>query len=52
VDQTVRRYEPSGRMTGVARIPLSERYTYVAQSLALGPDGEVYALITKPIGLK
>lgn len=48
VDQVVRLYDPSGVLLGSARVPLSERYTYVQHSLAVGPDGAVYALLTRP----
>lgn len=48
VDQKVYRYNPSGNLVGMARIPLALQYTYVAHGIAVGPDGEVYALITRP----
>lgn len=48
VDLTVRRYNDSGEWLGTARFPLSSQFTYVSQGLALGSNGEVYALITRP----
>lgn len=48
VDQTVRHYDAAGELLGLARVPLAEQYTYVARGLAVGPDGAVYALITRP----
>jgi len=48
VDQTVRHYNVAGELLGLARVPLAEHYTYVAQGLAVGPDGAVYALVTRP----
>jgi len=48
VDQTVRKYSAAGNLLGVARVPLSERYTYVKNGVALAPDGSVYALVTRP----
>ena len=50
VDQTVRHYDASGEYLGVARVPLTEQYTYVQQGIALGSDGEVYYLATRPDG--
>jgi len=48
VDQTVRHYNAAGELLGLARVPLSEQYTYVAHGLAVGPEGAVYALVTRP----
>lgn len=48
VDQTVRLYGPAGEMLGLARVPVAERYTYVQNGLAVGPDGCVHALLTRP----
>ncbi len=48
VDQTVRHYDVAGDLLGLARVPLAEQYTYVEHGLAVGPDGAVYALITRP----
>lgn len=50
VDQTVWHYNPFGELLGKARVPLAERYVPVRHGLAVGPDGAVYALITKPDG--
>ncbi len=50
VDQKVYRYDSSGNLVGMARVPLAEQYTYVAHSISVGPDREVYALITRPDG--
>lgn len=48
VDQTVRHYDAAGELLGLARVPLAERYTDVEHGLVVGPDGAVYALITRP----
>lgn len=48
VDQTVRLYGPGGELLGLARGPVAERYTYVQNGLAVGPDGCIYALLTHP----
>lgn len=50
VDEKVYRYDASGNLTGMARIPLAEMYVPVAHGIAVGPDGEVYVLVTKPDG--
>jgi hypothetical protein len=47
VDQTVRHYNAAGKLIEVARVPLAERYTYVRNGVALAPDGNVYALVTR-----
>jgi hypothetical protein len=47
VDQRIYRFAADGRLTGVARVPISECTTYVKHGVAVGPDGEVYALITR-----
>jgi len=48
VDQTIRHYDKKGYLLGISRMPLDEQYTYVAQNLAIGPDGNIYALATRP----
>lgn len=48
VDKTIRHYSSSGKLLGIARIPIVEQYTYVAHQLSVGPDGNVYALVTYP----
>ncbi|MFH1906409.1 MAG: hypothetical protein ABIL11_03345 [Chloroflexota bacterium] len=48
VDQTIRHYDASGKYLGVARVPVAGQYMYVQQGLAIGPDGAVYALATRP----
>lgn len=50
VDQKIYRYDPAGNFIGMARAPLGEQYTFVAHNIAVGPDGDVYALITRPNG--
>lgn len=50
VDQTVRHYGADGTLKRVARVPLQERYTFVAHGVAISPDGQAYALITRPDG--
>jgi hypothetical protein len=46
VDQTIRRFRPDGTLTGVARVPMNS-YTDVQHNVAVSPNGEVYALVTK-----
>lgn len=41
-------YQPDGTITGTTTIPLQDQYVPVEHPLALGPDGNVYALITHP----
>ncbi len=41
-------YQPDGTITGTAAIPLQDQYVPVEHPLALGPDGNVYALLTHP----
>ncbi|MCS7208213.1 MAG: fibronectin type III domain-containing protein [Fimbriimonadales bacterium] len=48
VDQRVHKYDAWGNLIGMARIPLAEQYTYVHQVAAVGPDNEVYVLLTRP----
>jgi hypothetical protein len=48
VDQTIRHYDAKGNLVEVARMPLDEQYTYVAQDFALGQDGNLYGLATRP----
>jgi hypothetical protein len=48
VDQTVHWISGKGVQLGVARFPQNESYYYVENSLATGPDGNVYALIPRP----
>lgn len=47
VDQKVYRYDASGNLTGMARIPLNQRYIPVSHSIAVAPDKNVYVLTTK-----
>lgn len=47
VNQSVRHYDASGNLLGIAKVPLADQYVYVSQDLTLGLDGAVYALITK-----
>jgi hypothetical protein len=47
VDRTVRHYSASGELLGMARVPL-DRYTAIENDLAIGPDGAVYAMVTRP----
>jgi|GEM_PF-674977 len=47
VDQTVRHYSSTGKLLGSARVPVAERYTYVRNGVAVAPDGNVYALVTR-----
>jgi len=41
-DSFVRRYDPSGNLSGIALLPLSE--VHEQPDVALGPDGSVYAM--------
>lgn len=50
VDQTVRRYSPQGELLDQARVPLAGQYTYVQHGLAAGPDGAMYAFVTRQDG--
>lgn len=47
VDRTVHYLNVNGEQLGLARMPLSEQFVYVPHGLAVGPDGAVYALITR-----
>jgi len=47
VDQTVHRYGSDGNLLGMARIPLNDFYVPVENGIAVGPDGNVYALVPK-----
>ena len=48
VDQTVHYFNAEGRRLGMARAPLAEQFIpAVTHSLAVGPDGMVYAMITR-----
>lgn len=48
VDQTMRHYAADGTLLGMARFPLDKQYIYVRQSMAVGPDGNLYAMLTRP----
>ncbi len=48
VDQTIRHYDNEGNLIGIARMPVNVQYTFVAQDLAVGPDGTLYAMLTRP----
>ena len=48
VDQTIRHYSIEGNLLGIARMPINDQFTYVAQDFALSPDGNLYALVTQP----
>jgi hypothetical protein len=50
VDQKVYHYNADGKLLGMARIPLEEQYIPVGHGIVVGPDSQVYALITKPDG--
>ncbi len=51
-DQVVRYYDAEGELLGMARVPLAEWYFWVQRSLSVGPDGEVYHLLTTPDGIE
>ncbi len=46
VDQKVYRYDAFGNLIGMARVPLADQYIPVLHSIAVGPNGNVYTLIT------
>ena len=46
VDQTVRRYDATGKLTGLARVPISKNHTYIAHNVAVCPDKTVYVMTT------
>jgi putative cell wall-binding protein len=46
-DVVVREYADNGTLLGSVRFPLSEQYTHVEHPMAVGPDGVVYALLTR-----
>ena len=48
VDQTVHYINAGGVQQGVARVPLAEYYYYIMRNLAVGPDGNVYAILPQP----
>jgi hypothetical protein len=48
VDQTIHWFSAAGSPLGMARFPQYESYYYVHSSLAVGPEGYVYALIPRP----
>jgi hypothetical protein len=47
VDETVHLFDEAGNHLGSARFPLDEQFIEVAHPLALGPDANVYALLTR-----
>ncbi|RLC60972.1 MAG: hypothetical protein DRI48_11290 [Chloroflexi bacterium] len=47
VGQTVHHYDSEGNLLGQARIPLDDFYVLVENGIAVGPDGNVYALVPK-----
>jgi putative cell wall-binding protein len=47
-DLVVREYADDGTLLGSVRFPLSDQYTGVEHPMAVGPDGIVYALLTRP----
>ena len=48
VDQTVHYINAGGVQQGVARVPLAEYYYSIMRNLAVGPDGNVYAILPQP----
>lgn len=51
VEQTVRRIDPSGNLTGVARIPFERFAMNPRRSVDAGPDGAIYAMVPATSGL-
>jgi hypothetical protein len=47
VEVWVRFYDPADRLAASSRVPIEERYYVPEQSLAVGPDGEVYHLLPR-----
>jgi hypothetical protein len=47
VDATVRLYDHSGALLGIARIPLAAQYTFVEHPVAISAHGSVYLLETR-----
>jgi hypothetical protein len=50
VDRTVRRYDRSGRVVAVGRLPLPDVTTYVGTQVAQLPSGDLIALVTTATG--
>ncbi len=48
VDETVHCIGADGSVQGVARVPLAEFYYPIIRNLAIGPTGEVFALLPNP----
>lgn len=48
VDRTVRRYNSDGQFLGLARVPLTQRYSEVPCDLAMGLDNKIYTILTLP----
>jgi hypothetical protein len=51
VDQTVHYVGADGVVQGMARVPLSEHRYPVERNVAIGPNGEVFALVPRPNSL-
>lgn len=48
LDRTIHRYDRSGNMIGLVRVPREMRFAAVEHELAVGPDGYVYMMLTQP----
>lgn len=48
VDKTVHFVGSEGIVQGVARVPLSEFYYPIIRNMAIGPTGEVFAILPRP----
>jgi len=52
LNEVIHYIDKNGVVQGVARVPLSEYYYHSAYRItAVGPDGEVYALLPRPDSL-
>jgi hypothetical protein len=48
IDETIRHYDKAGELIGIARVPLTERFTYTQRGVVVGDDGNVYAMVPRP----
>jgi hypothetical protein len=47
VDQTVRRFDLSGRLVGIATVPLAEQFSYVERGVVSTAGGEILVLVPR-----
>jgi DNA-binding beta-propeller fold protein YncE len=48
IDETVHLFDPDGRHLGSTSFPLADQFLEVAHAVVIGPDGNTYALLTRP----